>query len=66
MWLVKVELSNLGLEDSVVADLLDRVQIKLSKAQGADLILNTWRLVHDEQSGTKRVRIDVWFMESDV
>jgi hypothetical protein len=65
MWLVEVDLSDLGLEDSVVADLLDRVRITLSISQGANLKLNTWRVVHDEPSGTERVRIDAWFMEDD-
>jgi len=43
MWLVEVDLSALGFEESVVAGLLDQVTITLSRAGGAELSLDTWR-----------------------
>ena len=65
MWLVEVDLSALRLEESVVANLLDQVAISLSRAGGAELSLNTWRVVHDEQSGVRHVRVDAWFAETE-
>ena len=65
MWLVEVDLSALGLEESVVAGLLDQVTVSLSRVGGAELALATWRVVHDEQSGVQRVRVDAWFTETE-
>jgi hypothetical protein len=64
-WLVEVDLSALDLEETVVAGLLDHLAISLSRAGGAELSLNTWRVVHDEQSGVSRVRVDAWFAEDE-
>ena len=65
MWLVEVDLSALGLHESLVVGLLDQVAISLSRAGGAELSLNTWRVVHDDQSGVRRVRVDAWFAEDE-
>jgi hypothetical protein len=65
-WLVEVDLSALGLEESVVASLPDGLAISLKGPRGAELSLNTCRVVHDEQSGVRRVRVDAWFFAEDV
>jgi hypothetical protein len=54
MWLVEVDLSDLGLDESAVNDLLARVKISLSKAGGGQLSLDTWRVDHDELADVPR------------